>query len=141
MKRANESWFIHAEDVVRRYPDICRDIDRTEKDVIWKSKENTNGRGSVISDQTGNRAAKLGDDPYYVQVQAYKAAVYDTYYETLAKHDGKKIVRIIRLLYWDRTHTILGAADEVGWSVSQTGRHRRAFIITVAQKLGWCKSL
>ena len=141
MRRANEKWYQHAEEVVMRYPEYCRDMERLEKDAAWKSREDQPGKGSKRPDPTAASGTLLADDPYYAQVRAYKDAVYGAYAESLSLSEGTKIVKIIRLLYWDRTHTLLGAAGAVGYSLSQAGRLRRRFIVSVAERLNWCKTI
>lgn len=51
--------------------------------------------------------------------------------------NGETVVRFLTMYHIERTHTLEGAAMEVGYSARQCMRYNRMFLNLVAQRLGY----
>lgn len=68
--------------------------------------------------------------------QQDEAAVEDAIVSTEKMTDGRIRLKLIRLMHWDKTHTLEGAAKAVNCDRSTAARKQRAFFEEVARNRG-----
>ena len=118
--------------MVYAYPALCQ----MHKDAIRQSvTANYSGqpRGGEASRTTENAAFRAMLQAEEKEYEAVKMAIA----KTEGGSDGKARINLIRLIYWDRTHTLEGAAQEVHVSYRTARRWHRAFIVAVGENYGF----
>lgn len=63
-------------------------------------------------------------------------AVFDAIIDTERMEGGENRLKVIRLLHWDKTHTVDGAAGMIPCARSTVGKWQREFFEEVARNRG-----
>lgn len=63
-------------------------------------------------------------------------AVFDAIIDTERMEGGENRLKVIRLLHWDKTHTLDGAASMIPCARSTVGKWQREFFEEVARNRG-----
>jgi hypothetical protein len=139
MSRKSHSYG-HAEDVIREYWDSRKILAELRANKIGatpnKPEVLISGRGRN-GDDTARRAMDLVTDPQIRYLQDTVRSVECALGDFKADSRYEAMYKIIELFYWKGTHTVLGAAGEVGYSERQAKRLKGAFVRRVISYLGW----
>lgn len=109
MSKPRHYWWSYIKAVIRHYPELCREWEEL-KTISATPNYDTVGHGSGISKPTEQVALKLLPRVKQQEFDAVREALE----ETKAGPDGEHKLELIRLVYWKRTHTVDGAAFQIG---------------------------
>lgn len=140
-------WKGHVKELVYNYHQYKRCIREFEESIAYKSSvrdEVVNGEhidyrpcGGGTSDKTQQRAFELMSDERINFLRKAVAAVDYAIYVTERKRGGTDMMKIIKAVYWDKTHTLYGAAMLIPISERQVKNWNADFLHLVAQKMGF----
>lgn len=88
-----------------------------------------------VKDMIRKYPDRTGKDLSITQQKEFEA-VREALEETEALHEGKTRLEIIKLVFWDKSHTLVGAAEKEYCSYETAVNYHRQFIKLVAQKFG-----
>lgn len=88
-----------------------------------------------VKDMIRKYPGRAGKDLSITQHREYEA-VREALEETKHLHEGETRLKIIKLVFWDKSHTLVGAAEEVFCSYETAVNYHGQFIKLVAQKFG-----
>lgn len=131
MSRPHWPWWSYVKEMIRRYPERSAELDRLRTARITVNYS-TMGHSGGVSRQTEQLALK--DLPESTR-REYQA-VADALTALEARANGDEVLKMIRLVFWKRTHTLAGAALNIHVSESTARRWHREFIYLVAEKYG-----
>lgn len=133
MSKPRYGWWSYVKSMIRRYPSlkIQHDLMRypSISSQITGMPRGGNGKGS---DPTA--ASALRELPP-IQQKEYEA-VRDAVTYTYSLPNGPDRIKVIQLVFWDKTHTINGAAMKIPCSDISAKRWHGEFIRLVAQNFG-----
>jgi len=130
----------HAEHVLENYDRYLQELKEREDGYAVRSPDG--GYYSLIqrgktSDTTGNAGVRMALDRRIAYLRMATRAVAQALFNLSEKPNGFAIAMLVKLIYWDKTHTLEGAAQKVGYSYSQARRLRKAFVLDVMRGMGW----
>lgn len=132
MSTPRYDWWTYVKGMIRRYPDLCAQQESLHEPCLtYVSDGMPHGRGNT-SDPVANTALRELPDINRRELEAVRQAVE----ETRTLKDGAERMKMIRLVFWDRTHTLEGAAMELHWSARKLVEWHGEFIRCVAKKFG-----
>lgn len=131
MSRPRYDWWSYVKGMIRRYPQLAAEYEELHRPNVVPQGDGI-GRGSGVSKPTEITA--LRELPRTKQ-REYEA-VLKAIQSTKALPDGAERLRLIQLVFWQRTHTLDGAAMAVGASQRKAQEWHRLFIRLVAQNFG-----
>ena len=117
--------------MIRAYPDL-RARYRELKEVSITSQWSDTPHGTKVSDSTAEAALRQLS---YTEQREYEA-VDRAIRITERMKTGKDRIDVIRLVLWEQTHTVNGAAMMVHISERTAKAYHREFIYLVAQQYG-----
>lgn len=129
MSKPRYDWWSYVKGMIRRYPELCARQEELRKTSLSPDLSGMpHGRGK-ISDPVANAA--LRELPKINQREM--EAVHKAIEETKKLDTGEERLRMIRLVFWDQTHTLEGAAQKCNISYSTARRWNSFFIKEVAK--------
>ena len=131
MSKPRYGWWSYVKDMIRRYPALCEAHEEELRQRVTQSYSEVPGSGKAErgTEQTVARAMTR------IAVREYEA-VSQAIEQTRQSGNGEAILRMIRLVYWNRSHTLSGAAMAVYISLPTAKRWHGAFIRLVARNFG-----
>ena len=133
-----EKWKCHVKEIVSEYPRYKKEIKEIEQSAIYKSSSpDGQPRGSGTSDKTAMCALQLAGDERLQHLRRAVEAVECAIYITERENKGKDKMSVIKMVYWDKSHLLYGAALEVLISEAQAKRWNGDFIKIIGKKLGF----
>lgn len=131
MSKPRYKWWGYVKNIIRAYPDLKKAYEALHEQPVTANASGGSNTGNV-SRRTENVAIR--ELPYTEQreYEAVRRAVEYT------KHfrNGDKRLKIIELVYWKNSHTLAGAALQVGYSYDRAKQIHKDFIVAVATYYG-----
>jgi len=131
MRRSRSKWWAGVRAVVREYPELRAELDTLHSPVMiaryGKSVGGSNGT-SRVTECVALREMPAGKQR---ELDAVERAIEEARRES----NGEQRVRIIELVYWKQTHTLIGAAKAVGYSYDQAQQFHADFLHCVERNL------
>lgn len=124
-------WWGYAKGMIRRYPKLVAEYNDLHDTPITAQITGL-PHSSRVAKPVEDAAMRTMPGVHMRELEAVEHAIKDT----MAKKDGAERLKIIRLEFWDRTHTLSGAATEAHVSYDTAKNWHREFIRRVAQNFG-----
>ena len=131
MSTPRYDWWPYVKGMIRRYPELCRREADLHTTAVTPAYGGTPG-GGERTDKTADAALRELPKVNQRELEAVRAAI--RYIEGL--HSGKERMEIVKLYYWQRSHTLFGAANAIHISEKTALRWNRDFIMRVAENFG-----
>ena len=131
MSNPRYDWWRYVKGMIYRYPALCDQHSQAMAQKITPSYA-AQPSSSESSRTTEDLVARAMSRTNIREFDAVRLAIQQT--ENVKGGDAQ--LRLIRLIYWERTHTLSGAAMEVHISVPTAKRWHGDFIRRVAQNFG-----
>lgn len=131
MSKPRYDWWPYVKGMIRRYPALCE----CKQDLQSQSvTPNYNGmpRGGGISNPTQAAALRTMTATEEREFDAVSKAIR----ETQRMRYGCEMLQMVRLLYWDRSHTLYGASDKLHIHEQTAKEWHRNFVYRVAENYG-----
>lgn len=131
MSRSRYIWWSYVKGMIRRYPELKRAYEDLHNQPVTQSYSGMPGGGGV---GRGLERAAIRELPRTKQreYEAVRRAV-----ETTKRYrNGDERLKVIRLVLWDRSHTLEGAARSVPCGIATAKRWHGTFILQVAKNYG-----
>ena len=131
MSKPREIWWSYVKAMIRRYPELCAKEAELHRQSLSQSITGMpHGRGK-ISDPVAEAALRELPDKQQRELNAVRGAIANT----RALPDGEERLRMIKLVFWDRTHTLDGAALELHRCIATIWKWNGEFIRAVEKEL------
>ena len=128
MSKPKYRWWGYVRWMIRDYPKYKQLLCEIKQPSITpKISGLPNGKGKT-TDTTANLA--LASLPPKMQKE------FDAVQTAISQTKNQKVLTMIRLVYWDGTHTVVGAGYSVGYEEAQAKRLHGEFIRQVAKNYG-----
>lgn len=131
MSKPRYKWWGYVKWVIRDYPDKCAELQAMRNMAVTPSY-NPQGHGSEASRTTELVALRGFTGQKEREYEAVRAASE----KTKRYKDGQLRCRFIKMLFWERTHTIEGAAMACNVSYRTARRWSADFIMLTAEYMG-----
>ena len=131
MSNPRYSWWGYVKSMIRKYPERKEHL-ASLHEVSLTSSLTGIPHGSKLSDPTANIALK--QLPFNVQREF--DAVDKAIQATKRFRDGSDRIKLIRLVFWDKSHTISGAAMQIPCSYDTAQNWHCEFIRLTALNYG-----
>lgn len=132
MSKPRYDWWSYVKGIIRRYPELCsrqEELRRTTLSPDLNGLPHGNGK---ISDPVADAALRELPKINQREMEAVRKAID----ETKKLDTGEERLRMIRLVFWDRTHTLEGSAQKIHISYITAKRWHGEFIRVVAMEFG-----
>ena len=131
MSKPRYRWWSYVKAVIRYYPKHRRDLEEAQSTSVVASYSGTPHTGGASNPTARAAMRHLSRD-----AQREYEAVLRAIQQTMALPNGELRLKIIKLVYWDRSHTVDGAGLAVGYQSRQARKINGDFIKLVARNLG-----
>lgn len=131
MSTPRYDWWPYVKGMIRRYPDLCLKEAALHDTAITA---NISGMpvGGKRTDKTADAALRTLPEVNRRELEAVRAAI--RHIEGL--HSGKERMELVKLYYWQRSHTLFGASNAIHVSEKTALRWNRDFVMQVAENFG-----
>lgn len=132
MSKPRYDWWSYVKGMIRRYPELCarqEELRRTSLSPDLSGMPHGHGK---ISDPVADAALRELPEINRREMEAVSKAIE----ETKNLDTGEERLRMVRLVFWDRTHTLEGAAQKCRVSYVTVRRWHGEFIYRVAEYFG-----
>lgn len=131
MSSPRYDWWGYVKGMIRRYPVLCQEHDELHEQSITVNYDAV-GHSSSVSRAVENIAIKelptTKEREYWAVTKAINT--------TRKMLNGRYRLKIIELVYWKQSHTLMGAARMVCFSERSARRFHTEFIRLVASYYG-----
>ena len=132
MSKPRYGWWSYAKYMIRKYP--CLTAKMTElKEVSITARISGEAHGTGVSNPTQDVALRELNPTEQKEYDAVRLAIEDT----LKHPTGEQRMKLIDLIFWKNTHTVLGAGREIPCAEITAKRWHRDFIRKVGEKYGF----
>lgn len=131
MSKPRYGWWSYAKYMIRQYPKRKSTYDALH-DTCITAKIDGIPHAAGISNPTANAALKEMPPVQQREFEAVREAVKTT----LKQRNGAERIKVIRLVFWEKTHQLVGAAQAVHFSESVIKDWHGEFIRLVAKNFG-----
>lgn len=135
MSRPRYSWWGYVKDMIRRYPSLKKEYAELHTQAVTPAYTGMPGGGNA-SRATELIAVRELPSNKQREYEAVKRAIAAT--ERMSASRDR--LRIIKLVFWDRSHTLDGAALMIPCSYRTARRYHAEFIMAVARCYGFLDS-
>lgn len=132
MSKPRYDWWGYVKGMIRRYPELCAKEKALHDVSISPNSSGLPGGKGGHSDPTAFAAMRELPPTNQRELDAVHKAVE----ATRALDTGKERLHLVRLVFWDRTHTLDGAAIQCHVSYRTARRWNGEFIRLVATNFG-----
>lgn len=132
MSKPRYDWWSYVKGMIRRYPELCarqEELRRTSLSPDLSGMPHGHGK---ISDPVADAALRELPKINQREMEAVRKAIA----ETKKLDTGEERLRMVRLVFWDKTHTLEGAAQKIHISYVTAKRWHGEFIRVVAMEFG-----
>lgn len=132
MSKPRYDWWSYVKGMIRRYPELCarqEELRRTPLSPDLNGLPHGNGK---ISDPVADAALRELPKINQREMEAVRKAID----ETKKLDTGEERLRMIRLVFWDKTHTLDGVAMKMNRCKRTIVQWHIDFINTVAKNFG-----
>lgn len=129
----------HAEHIIRNYKKYQQELRDAEVSIALRSPvmDRLPVQRSGLSDPTGSAAVRMDGDRRIAFLRQAIKAVEQALFNQSSMGSGAAVVMMVKLLYWDRSHTLEGASMKVGYSYIHARRLLQGFVVDVMCEMGW----
>ena len=131
MSRPRYGWWGYVKDIIRRYPSLKEEYADLHTQTVTPSYAGMPGGGSA-SRATELIAVRELPSNKQREYEAVKRAIA----ATERMNASRDRLKIIKLVFWDRSHTLDGAARMIPCSYRTARRYHSEFIMAVASFYG-----
>ena len=131
MSTPRYDWWPYVKGMIRRYPDLCLKEAALHDTAITANISGMPG-GGKRTDKTADAALRTLPEVNRRELEAVRAAIRTT--ESLPS--GRERMELVKLYYWQRSHTLFGAANAIHVSEKTALRWNRELILQVAKNFG-----
>ncbi|MCD8147512.1 MAG: hypothetical protein LUD84_09610 [Clostridiales bacterium] len=136
MSKPRNKWWSYIRRILYEYPRMRAELDALQAPL------QSHGEGGGHGSGTGRPAEALAlrvlpDKQEQRELEAVEAALR----VVQARPDGEITVQLVRLVFWQRTHTLEGAAQTVHVSYRTARRKVNGFLVLVAENMGLTEKL
>lgn len=133
MSKPRAKWWGYVRQVLYAYPRLCDELAQRRADAVRLTPSYTQQGGGSPGNPV-ERAALAGLPPTEQrELDAVEAAIR----ATRTMKDGALRLELIRLVFWQRTHTLGGAALKLHISYRTARRRQHEFIRAVGRNMGF----
>lgn len=105
MSKPREIWWGYVKAIIRRYPELCEREAALHRQCISPALTGM-PHGGKTTNPTADAALRELPEKQQREVAAVRAAIAGTQ----AMPDGDERMQMVRMVFWDRTHTLDGVA-------------------------------
>ena len=131
MSNPRYDWWGYCKGMIRRYPQMQAELDALQAPPLTTNYE-AMPRGGQPGNPTASGALKRLPG---VRGKEYEA-VTDAINATMRDKNGLERIRLIEIVFWQKTHTLMGAAQVCHVSERSARRWHTEFIRLVAKNYG-----
>lgn len=128
-------WRPNVDRALREYP-----LMRERKDALQAAKLTPNYNPMPSGNSTSRTTENLGTAELPDQEEKWLTAIERAMTTVSSWRDGAMTLKLIRMVYFARSHTVIGAADAVHVSESTAKRAIGQFSTLVGKNMGFLKS-
>lgn len=132
MSTPRYDWLPYVKGMIRRYPELCRQEADLHTTAVTPNYGGAPGGHGGRSDPVANAALRTLPEINRREMDAVRAAI--RYIEGLPS--GRERMELVKLYYWQRSHTLFGAANAIHVSEKTALRWNRELILQVAKNFG-----
>lgn len=132
MSTPRYDWWPYVKGMIRRYPELCRQEADLHTTAVTPNYGGAPGGHGGHTDPVANAALRTLPEVNRRELEAVRAAIRTT--ESLPS--GRERMSLVKLYYWQRSHTIFGAANAIHISEKTALRWNRELIMQVAKNFG-----
>ena len=132
MSTPRYDWWPYVKGMIRRYPELCRREADLHTTAVTPNYGGAPGGHGGRSDPVANAALRSLPEINRREMDAVRAAICTA--ESLPS--GRERMELVKLYYWQRSHTIFGAANAIHVSEKTALRWNRELILQVAKNFG-----
>lgn len=133
MSKPRYDWWSYVKGIIRRYPELCTRQEELRKINLSPDLSGMpHGRGKV-SDPVADAALRELPKIKQREMEAVRKAIE----ETQKLDTGEERLRMIRLVFWDRTHTLEGVSQKSHRCKRTIVQWHGDFIRLVAKEFGF----
>lgn len=132
MSKPRYDWWSYVKGMIRRYPELCaKEKELRETSLSPKLSGQPGGKGRA-SDPTADAALRELPEINRRELEAVRKAIE----ETRCLDTGEERLHMIRLVFWEKTYTLEGAAIKLNRCHRTLVQWNGEFIRCVARKFG-----
>lgn len=132
-------WIDKARDVAKEYKRNCQELRQIEESLQMSA--NSSGGSAVMSSKISKPVEAAVErkmmQARYLYLQQAVGAVEEAMESVLRKPQGDLTIKLFNMVYYDRSHTLYGAAQKTGISEATAKRYNRYFLKMVAMGMGF----
>ena len=128
MSKSRYDWWPYIKAIIRRYPERLAEYRNLHTPSLSVSLTGLPGGKNAISDPTASTA--LREMP--LRIQKEFDAVHKAVQDTLRSPNGQHKIKLISLVFWQRSHTLAGAAMQIHCGLRTAERWSSEFVKAVA---------
>lgn len=128
MSKPRYRWWGYVRWIIRDYPEHAQELYGKKYDLRSIAVSGMPGGKGGTSDPTSDKAL--------IRLSPQAQREFDAVDKAVRQTSDPNIIKMIKLIYWDGTHTVVGAGFAVGYEEAQAKRIHGIFIRKVASNLG-----
>ncbi len=131
MSKPREIWWSYVKAMIRRYPELCAREAELHRQSLSQSITGMPHGSGKISDPVAEAALRELPDKQQRELNAVRGAIANT----RALPDGEERLRMIKLVFWDKTCNLDGAAMKLHRCIATIKIWHGDFIRAVEKEL------
>lgn len=132
MSKPRYDWWSYVKGMIRRYPELCAKQEELRKTNLSPDLSGMPHGHGKISDPVADAALRELPEINRREMEAVRKAIE----ETKRLDTGEERLRMVQLVFWDRTHTLEGAAQKCHISYITACRWHKDFILLTGKIFG-----
>ena len=132
MSKPRYDWWSYIKAIIRRYPERLTEYRSLHTPSLSVAMTGLPGAKNNTSDPTASTALREMPPRMQKEFDAVHKAVQDT----LRSHNGQHKIKLIKLMFWEKSYGLQNAALQVHISYRTARRWHSQFICLVADNLG-----
>ena len=132
MSNMRYDWWPYVKGMIRRYPLLADEYNDLKGQSISPKFSQAKCQGSGSKRTVESIALREFPPTKQREYEAVNKAIT----VTKSYRNGSEILKLINLVYWDKTHTLMGAAADIPCAEATAKRYNGEFIRLVASNFG-----
>lgn len=132
MSSPRYDWWPYVKGMIRRYPELCVRQEELRRTRMSPNLTGMPGAHGQASDPVADAALRELPEINRREMEAVRQAIA----ETLTLDTGQERIQVIRCVFWDKTHTLEGAAMKLHRCKRTVAQWHGEFIRCVAKYFG-----
>ena len=133
MSSPRYDWWPYVKGMIRRYPELCARQEELRRTKMSPNLTGMPGAHGQTSDPVADAALRELPEINHREMEAVRQAIA----ETLTLDTGEERLQVIRCVFWDKKHTLEGAAMKLHISYVTARRWHGEFIRLVGKVFGF----